>query len=458
MFESIHDMMNWVGGGTATYLLPFLALISVLVFVHEWGHYIVARMCGIRVETFSIGFGKKIWSRKDKHGCEWQVAMIPLGGYVKMFGDTDPASSKFTESVKEGEQIRAMTPAEREEAFFSKSVGKRAAVVFAGPAINFIFAIIILTALYATVGRPVTPPVAAAVVVGSAAETAGFKPNDRVISIDGEKVSRFADIQRHVAVTLGQPLTVEVERDGKVITLNNVSPRVDMIEDRFGFRHQRGMLGILGPGMGMSVDGIESVHWKKGDTAQLLKGRMGKNTTVLRMKAQEGMEPRDVIVHLDPALNQEFLSGESNNIMLAPSLEKEVATFGVVGAIQEALNETWFVTTGTLQSLGQMIIGTRSPQELGGIIRIGAVTGDAAQAGILAFLTLGALLSINLGLINLLPIPMLDGGHLLFYAIETVKGSPVPEKIQDAALRFGFMVLIALMLFANVNDLVQLVR
>lgn len=458
--DMILDWMRWLGGNTAMYILPFLLVISVLVFVHEFGHYYVARLCGVKVETFSIGFGKKLWSRRDKNGTEWQIALFPLGGFVKMYGDTDPASAGFTESVKEGEETRKMTPAERDQAFFAKPVWKRAAIVFAGPAINFIFAIVVLTGMYLTVGQPVTPPVAGAVIVGSAAEQAGIKPNDRIVSIDGEKVRRFVDIQRTVAVTLAKPLTMDIERDGKIITIKEVTPRLDTVTDRFGFSHSRGLLGIIGPGTGITPEGITAVQGRKGDIVALLKNRMDKPVTTLRMKAVGALPEQEINVRLDSVLNKELVaSGDvKRGIVLAQSVEKEVVQYGLFGAVKQALDETWFVSTGTLQSLGQMIIGTRSPQELGGLIRIGAVTGDAAQAGVLALLTLAALLSINLGLINLLPIPMLDGGHLLFYAIEAVKGGPVPEKIQNAALQFGFMILIALMLFANLNDVVQLAK
>jgi len=314
--------------------------------------------------------------------------------------------------------------------------------------------------MYLTVGQPVTPPVAGAVIVGSAAEQAGIKPNDRIVSIDGEKVRRFVDIQRTVAVTLAKPLTMDIERDGKIITIKEVTPRLDTVTDRFGFSHSRGLLGIIGPGTGITPEGITAVQGRKGDIVVLLKSRMDKPVTTLRMKAAGDLPEQEIHVRLDSVLNKELVaSGDvKRGIVLAQSVEKEVVQYGLFGAVKQALDETWFVSTGTLQSLGQMIIGTRSPQELGGLIRIGAVTGDAAQAGVLALLTLAALLSINLGLINLLPIPMLDGGHLLFYAIEAVKGGPVPEKIQNAALQFGFMILIALMLFANLNDVVQLAK
>lgn len=458
MFESIHDFMYWLGGGTMLYLLPFLAVISVLVFVHEWGHYIVARMCGVRVETFSIGFGKKLWSRRDKAGTEWQVALIPLGGYVKMYGDTDPASAKFTESVNEENQVRAMTPEERSQAFFGKSVAQRAAIVFAGPAVNFIFAVIVLAGMYATVGRPVTAPVAGAVIVGSAADIAGFQPDDRVLSIDGEKIYRFSDIQRAVAITLDKPLRFEVERDGQVVVIENVVPKVDKVTDRFGFSHSRGLMGIIGPNLGLDESFIETVDGQSGEMVELLRGHMGQVVT-LGMKAQDALPAQQLRVKLHPETNQDIINGTGDMakaIRVAATDEPAIVKLGGFGALREAVNETIFVSVGTLQTLGQMVVGTRSAQELGGIIRIGAVTGDAAQQGWLAILTLAALLSINLGLINLLPIPMLDGGHLLFYGIEAVKGGPVSEKAQDAAFKMGFVFLIALMVFANLNDLIQL--
>ncbi|MBU6235025.1 MAG: RIP metalloprotease RseP [Alphaproteobacteria bacterium] len=458
MFESIHDFMYWLGGGATLYLIPFLIAIGVLVFVHEWGHFIVARLCGVRVETFSIGFGKKLWTRKDKQGTEWQVALIPLGGYVKMFGDTDPASSKFSESVEEEGQLRAMTAEEKAVSFYGKPVWQRAAIVFAGPAINFIFAILVLACMYTTVGRPVTPPLAGAVIVGGAAYEGGFQPDDRVLTIDGEKIYRFADIQRAVAISLDKPLVFEVEREGKVVTLNNVKPRLDTVTDRFGFSHSRGLMGIIGPGLGLDVESIQAVDGQTGDITGLLKARMGQ-VVRLSMKAIGDFPAQDITVRLHADTNEGFIKGEGDlakTIQIAMHDEPEVLKFAPLEAVSESISETWFVSVGTLQTLGQMVIGTRSAQELGGIIRIGAVTGDAAQQGFFAFLTLCALLSINLGLINLLPIPMLDGGHLTFYAIEAIKGKPVSEKVQDMALRFGFVLLIALMVFANLNDLIQL--
>jgi regulator of sigma E protease len=375
-----------------------------------------------------------------------------------MFGDTDPASSSFTESVKEANQLRKMTAEERAQAFFARPVGQRAAIVFAGPAINFIFAIVVMVALFMTVGQPVTPPVAAAVVAGSAADEAGFKPMDRVIAIDGEAIHGFSDIQRDVTVSLSKPLSVEIERDGQRMTLGNVTPKLDTMTDRFGFKHARGLLGIVSAGNALAIDGILAVDGQKGDIAALLKSHMGSEVR-LTMAPVGDMPAQDLKVHLLPDLNGDLLAGtDAQTLKLATALETENTRYAFLPAVREAMMQTWYVSSGTIEAMGQMIAGTRSANELGGIIRIGAVTGDAAAAGFAALLMLGALLSINLGLINLFPIPMLDGGHLLFYAIEAVKGRPIPERVQDAALRFGFYILIGLMLFANINDILQLAR
>lgn len=457
MPDNLQDLLSAFGGNVASYFIPFLLVISVLVFVHEWGHYIVARMCGVKVETFSIGFGRKIWSYTDKAGTEWRFAMIPLGGYVKMFGDTDPTSAKFTESVAEGEALRKMTEHERKQSFYGKNVWQRMAIVAAGPAINFIFAIIVLTGLFMTVGRPVTPPLAAAIVENGSAYSAGIEPMDRIISINGAEVRRFSDIQRTVAVSLDEPLKIVVERAGEHIEIDNIVPRLETLTDRFGFKHSRGLLGVISSGNALAIEGIQAVNGQEGDIAAMLRERMGAVVT-LTMAPVGDNAPQGLIVRLQPELNGELLAGNGQGLLLAPLAQNNVVIYGVVGAFTESLRETWFVTQGTLRALGQMIIGTRSAQELGGLIRIGAVTGDAAAAGFAALLTLAALLSINLGLINLFPIPMLDGGHLLFYTIEAIKGRPVPERVQDLALRFGFYVLIGLMLFANLNDILQLAR
>lgn len=463
---SIFDLLQLVASNVWFYGGTFVLVLSVLVFVHEWGHYIVARMCGVKVETFSIGFGKELFGWTDSKDTRWKVSLIPLGGYVKMFGDTDPASAGHSDDVKDGEKTRPMTKKEKEVAFFSKSVAKRSAIVFAGPAINFLFAILLLFGMYAFYGQPVTPPMASAVIEGSAADKGGFEAHDKLVSINGEKISRFEDIRRIVMVALDTPLDFVVERDGKEVTLT-ATPEKQELTDRFGFSHSRGMLGIIGPGNGISIKNIVAVNGRKVEGEEKIRkallANMGRDTKISldRGTDKEGKQTVDVLkVNLSKDLNEGLLNEESidyNVLIVANSPAEEILQHGVVNGIKASIEETWSITASTLKALGQIFTGTRSVTELGGIIRIGAIAGDMAQMGLIAVITFTALLSINLGLINLFPIPMLDGGHLVFYAIEAIKGGPVPEKVQEYAFRFGFVVLVGMMLFANLNDIVQLI-
>lgn len=372
---------------------PFIIVLSILVFIHEWGHYIIARICGVKVEKFSIGFGKEIWGRNDKNGTRWKICMIPLGGYVQMFGDSDPSSAAHAEGVEEGDKIRPFTEEEKKVAFYSQPIHKRAAIVFAGPAINYLFAILVLTGLFIFQGQPYTPAVASKIIEGSAAAEAGLKLDDKILAINGEQVVRFQDLRPITDLNIERPLKVEVAHfnaeaktwDEKNTSTITITPKRIVEIDRFGFRHEVGRLGIVSP------------------------------------------------------------SGSFE-------MQKHNPFSGFVAAV----GETWRITTMTLKALGQMIIGTRSTDELGGVLRIGAYAGDFASKGLIAFITFAALLSVNLGLINLLPIPLLDGGHLAMYAMETVRGKPLSLQVQEYALRMGLVFLLGIMFLATWNDLVQL--
>jgi len=384
--ELLHNFLSAPVSFLTTYVIPFVVVLSVLVFVHEWGHYIVARMCGVKVETFSIGFGKEIFGWTDKTGTRWKVSWLPLGGYVQMFGDTDPASTKHVDEAK-----KPLTAAEKKVAFYTQSIAKRSAIITAGPAINFIFAILILTGLYTFQGQPYTPPIVGKLVTGSPAEKAGILPDDKILSLDGHSIERFQDMAQYVAVNLNKEIAIEIVHStgkdkwsDKPVTLH-VTPALIEETDRFGFKNQRGRLGIIGPTKDMA------------------------------------MKPH--------TLGSAFIA---------------------------ANKDVWDITASTLKAIGQMIAGTRSSDELGGILRIGAYAGDFAQQGIVALITFAALLSVNLGLINILPVPMLDGGHLAFYAMESIKGKPMSERFQEYALRVGLTFLLGIMLFSTWNDLVQL--
>lgn len=370
------------------YVFPFVLVLSILVFVHEWGHYIVARKCGVRVKTFSIGFGKKIWSRFDKHGTEWQISILPLGGYVQMFGDQDPASIKNGTEYDDPDtgETRSMTQDEIGEAFFAKSLWKRSAIVFAGPAINFLFAFLILTLLYSFHGKPYTPALVTGLAESGAAERAGIEIGDEILAIDGKKIQRFEELQQAVMIYLDSPMLLTVKRSDKTLEVN-VTPRVIHEKDKYGFKHSTGRLGIMGP--------VRSTEAEK---------------------------------HSIPV------------------------------SFWLSIKETGNIIQGTFRAIGQMFTGQRSADELGGVVRIGAIAGDAFQAGFVSLVVFTALLSINLGLLNLFPIPMLDGGHLVFYLFEFLKGGPLSPKFQEYCMRVGLALVLSLMLFVTFNDLNQLVR
>lgn len=467
MPEFIYEMMHGVGGTFVQFIIPFIFVLSVLVFVHEWGHYIVARLCGVKVETFSIGFGKELFGWEDKHGTRWKVSLIPLGGYVKMFGDVDPASGTHTDEIKsdDKEHSRPMTADEKDQAFFAKPVSNRAAIVFAGPAINFIFAIILLAGLYMTVGKPEMPPIAAGVLKGGVAESVGMLPGDEITSIDGKIINSFGDIQRRVAISLDRAVEIELMRDDREIVLDGVTPEILETEDRFGFHQSRGLIGIIGPAAGVGLDNLIRVGGQdvSGLTnAEKLDMFDQMSNGIVEVTFNDfGDETQTILFQYDRANNTESMFEQENAddaiLRFSPKIETWTQHYGPLQAVFEAFHETGDIIVSTFEALGQIFSGERSTKELGGIIRIGAVAGDAAEGGIAMLLVFTAMLSINLGLINLFPIPLLDGGHLVFYAAEALRGKPIPEKIQTVALQCGMFVLISLMLFANLNDLVQLV-
>ena len=348
--------------------LSFVVVLGVLVFIHELGHYLAARWVGVHVEAFSIGFGRSILQWTDRVGTVWKLSWIPLGGYVKLHGQERP------EDVDEATRAAWFEG----RTFHGKSVARRAIVVAAGPIANFLLAAVLFAALFATAGRPVSIPVIGDVQAESAAAQAGLKTGDRVTAIDGQKVSRFEDLQRIIAGAADQTVKVEFERDG--------SPQAATV-------HVASREGALGRRMG--VLGV-------------------------RGGAPEYKQ-------LDPA-----------------------------SAVVAGVQQTWDVLVQTLQGLGQMLSGQRSADELSGPLGILQLSGQVASLGIASLVSFIAVLSVNLGLINLFPIPVLDGGHLVLFAIEAIRGRPVPPKVQEFGFRAGFAVLAGLFVFATWNDLSHL--
>ena len=358
-------------------LLPFLFVLTVVVFIHELGHFLVARWCGVKVRAFSIGFGREIFGFYDRHGTRWRFAWVPLGGYVKFLDDENSAS------VPSKAALQGLTEEERAGAFQTKSLLARSAIVAAGPIANFILAVVIFALTFTLVGVQVTAPRVDELVPGAAAAEAGFKPGDVIVSIDGKAIETFADMQRIVSASADQLLSFEVNRAGRLITLK-VTPARREISDRFGNKLRVGVIGIR----------------------------------------------RNPSQH-----------------------EWEFKRYPALEALGLGVRETYFIISRTLSYLSDVIMGRESADQLGGPIRIAEVSGQVASVGFVPLLNLTAVLSVSIGLINLFPIPLLDGGHLLFYLIEGVRRKPLSERTQEIGFRIGLAVVLMLMMFATWNDL-----
>jgi len=355
------------------YIVAFLAVLGPLVFVHEYGHYIVGRWCGVKSDTFSIGFGRKILGWTDKRGTEWKIGWLPLGGYVQFAGDRDAVSQPDADWQR-------LSDAERAHTFPAQPVWKRALIVLAGPVTNFLFAILILAGFAAFVGTPTTPPIAGGIVAGSPAEAAGMRTGDRILSIDGRPIEVFMDITMAVAHRPGEAMDVRLDRAGTERTLR-LTPRLYKAKDSFG------------NDVKMAIIGIE----------------------------QRG--------------------------------ERVFQTVPLSEAPVVAVRQTGQIISQTGDVLIQFLTGNRSIKDMSGPLGIAKVSGEAATLGPDSFIFLIALVSINLGFINLLPLPMLDGGHLLFYAYEAIRRRPAPAAAQEWAFRFGFAAIVTLMLVVTFNDL-----
>lgn len=370
--------MEWLVNGVY-YIVPFIVLLGILVFVHEFGHFLVARLSGVQVTDFSIGFGKQLWGFTDKHNTKWKICAIPLGGYCQFLGDADAASSGSSEEVKE------LSEEDKKKAFPFQNPWKKLAIVLGGPGFNYLFAIIVFTLMFAFLGKFSFPPVVGEVVAGGAADKAGIVKADRILSINGHEVESFSEITTEISLTTGGVAEVKLDRAGEVMELS--VPLEMMKVEANGQTTERPMLGIK------SMNTMELDH--------------------------ERMSLPDAFV--------------------------------------EACSETWRITEGTLRGVGQMITGKRGSEDLGGILRIAEMSGDISRKnGMLDFIAFMALLSINLGLINLFPIPVLDGGYVVIYLVEIVSRREINAKVKENLFKAGFALILALMIFATWNDFVHL--
>jgi regulator of sigma E protease len=357
-----------------TYVVPFIIAITIIVFVHEYGHFQVARWCGVKVEAFSIGFGKEIFGWVDRHGTRWKLCWLPLGGYVRFEGDANAASFP---DAKTDVSTRGVGN------FHGKALWQRAAVVAAGPIANFILAILIFTAAYSIVGVPYSEPRVDEVIAGSAAEKAGLKPGDFIRKVDGRETKSFSSVQEAVWMRGGEELPIVVDRNGGLVQLS-LTPRIQEMPDGFGGTIKVGLLGVR--------------H--------------------------------------DPRTDK-------------PLYE----TYSVPQAVVKGFERTWQIIATTGRYIGKLFTGGQSIQQIGGPIAMAKGAGDTASNGVLSFASFVALLSVSIGLINLFPVPMLDGGHLVYYALEAIRGKPLTAGAQEWGFRIGFSFVVMLMLIGFVNDI-----
>ena len=375
------EFLTSSAGNILSALPPFLLVLTIVVFFHELGHYLVGRWCGIKADVFSVGFGPELIGRTDRNGTRWKLSLIPLGGYVKFRGDENATS------LPTGSGAAALSDEERVGSFPGAALWRRAATVAAGPVANFILAIAIFAVMFSVNGRVIADPVVAQVQPGSAAEAAGILAGDRFVAIDGVEVEIFDDVQRYVSVRPEVPITVTLDRQDTVVDVTLTPARTE-ISDSFGNKMEVGRIGVV-------------------------------------------------------------TNNDAGNF--------RVREYGPLEAVGEGAAQSWYIVTRTVDYIGNILTGREKADQLGGPIRVAKYSKDMSTLGIGALIQLAAVLSVSIGLLNLMPVPMLDGGHLVFYAIEAVRGRPPGEVAQEWAYRFGLTVVLALMLFATWNDVSMLI-
>lgn len=364
MIESLVPFLNSIVG--------LVVVLSIVVFIHEYGHYIFAIKCGVKVEEFSVGFGKEIWGKTDKRGTRWKVCWVPLGGFCKFFGDDDAASTKQS-------KIKELSEEDKQNTLLYKNIWQRIAVVIGGPLFNFIFAIFIFTLFFNIRGIQRFEPIVASLVENSPAEKVGILPNDKVIKFNNRNIKKFSEIQEELLLNTKTNVDLVIERNGEKIIFQ-ISPEKKQSKDTFGNDIETSAIGII-------------------------------------------------------------------------SKKSKFQKLNIFYASVEAVKYTYNLSASTLKALGQMIIGQRSLKQLGGPIKIAKYSGKSMKNGFASLFWFVALISANLGLMNLLPIPALDGGHLFFYIVEIARGGKsISEKNQERALKVGFSILITLMIFSTLND------
>ncbi len=455
IFASFWDNLFW-----------FLILLTPLIFVHELGHFSVARLCGVRVDVFSIGFGPELFGWTDRKGTRWKFSAFPLGGYVKMFGE------HVLEPDGDG-NVRKLTAEEKAVSFQDKSLGRRTAIVAAGPGANYLFAIVVMAVMFVMLGERFTPPEIGRVVPGTAAEEAGFKAGDLILTADGDEIESYEQFDGIVKFSPGQTMLVTVLRDGVEVTLTVVPQPVE-IDAIDGSTQTIGNLQItrfipaeINDVMGDSA--AEEAGLQPGDRIIELDGapieRFDQLQDIIRGAAGRRLrmvvrrDGGDLSLEVTPKSVQEKSPDGTvttiGRLGVTASSRTVLVKHGPATALWRGVTSSVDISVITLRAVGQMLVGARDAKELGGPIMIAKVSSKIADRGAIAFLELMVLISINLGLINLLPIPVLDGGHLFFYLAEGIRGRPVADKVQEYSYKIGLALVISLMIFVTVNDLVH---
>lgn len=470
--EFISLLINNLSSAGIT-LLGFVFALTVVVFVHEMGHFLVARWCGVTVTTFSIGFGKEIFAFIDKYGTRWRVAWIPAGGYVKFLDDENAAS------VPDRNALNTMSDEERKGSFQLKPVWQRAAVVVAGPLANFILAIVIFAGFYYTMGDHRIEPRADYIVPGSPAEAAGFQSGDKIVSIGGRQIRDFSQVNEIVWTSPGRNLEFIVDRAGQEVALT-VEPVMKERNDYIAGKHMRPMIGIkyavepIVAGV-VSGDPADKAGFEAGDRVIRMDGRNINDFNELQevVAKSEGREikvvvkrgGREIPLVVTPKLmspgekaadpTPRPLIGIQSAMRPVHSHDVDV---GMVEAVGLGTERTWSIITGTLSYIGDIFAGPGDSSQIGGVVRIADAAGKFAALGFSQLVLFTAFISVSIGLINLFPIPILDGGHLMFYAYEALMGRPANEQVQEFGFRIGLVVILMLMFFGLYNDLGILAR
>ena len=452
-------------GNLAFYVMAFLLVLTPVVVIHELGHFLVARWCGVKVKDFSIGFGREIFGFNDKHGTRWRFAWIPLGGYVKFLDDENGASMPSRES------LARMTPAEREGAFQTKPLAARAAIVAAGPIANFLLAIAIFTLMFAFIGERVTVPRVGALDPAGPAAKAGFEMNDLVVSIDGERTRSYADMERLITLNAGRALVFEVDRGGSLVKLNATPVWADTT-DPVGGKLKRVTIGVEGPAMPPKVGALipggpaAGAGFQSGDTIVSIDGKPVKSFTDLQkivgVSAGRGLafqvDREGTLLQIKATPGEREATDRAGNKIKQGMLgikgtpEGEFRRYAPVEALGEAIYRTYAIIADNVAALFQIVTQRMPADQLRGPLGIAEMSGQVATWGPGALISFVALISVAIGFFNLLPVPVLDGGHLLFYAIEAIRREPVSERAQEISFRIGLALVLLLFVFVTVID------